>query len=156
MTHVISRAAVEEFYAAYAVRDMAKIAAFLHDDVYWTVSGPIDLLSFCGERHSKAEVIRMLENVIPTLFRRRSFEPDRMVVDGNDAAVLAVLSATKFDGRTVRYRVAHFLRFRDGKIAQFSSVIDSFNAVEQMLGHAIDLTAGAGGSRAREDDVIAI
>ena len=34
----------------------------------------------------------------------------------------------------ISYRLAHFLRFRDGKIVENLSLLDSFDAVEQVLG----------------------
>ena len=35
------------------VRDMAALANFLHDEVVWTISGPVDILPFCGQRVGK-------------------------------------------------------------------------------------------------------
>jgi hypothetical protein len=35
------------------------------------------------------------------------------------------------------FRVANFMRFRDGKLVENLSVIDSFDGVEQVLGHPL-------------------
>ena len=49
----VPRAAVEAFYRALADRDMDTLATYLDDDVVWTISGPVDILPFCGQRVGK-------------------------------------------------------------------------------------------------------
>jgi hypothetical protein len=39
-------------------------------------------------------------------------------------------------------RLANFLRFRDGKICEYRSLMDSFDTVEQIIGQRIDLHHG--------------
>ena len=133
---------VEAFYQAYAERDADKIGQFLDDDVEWTISGPVDVLPFCGTRHGKAAVLDMVGRLIPEVFRIFSFVPDAMLVDGDQAATLSRLTARSGDGRVISYRLAHFVRFRAGKIIRNLSIIDSFDAVEQVLGHPLDLHEG--------------
>ncbi len=61
-----------------------------------------------------------------------------MLIDGDRVATLNRLWAdTSADGRIISYRLAHFLRFRDGKVAENLSLLDSFDAVEQVLGHPL-------------------
>ena len=59
------------------------------------------------------------------------------LVDGDRVSSLNRLCAHSVDGRVISYRLAHFLRFRDGKIIENLSLIDSFDAVEQVLGHPL-------------------
>ena len=103
----------------------------------WTISGPVDVLPFCGTRHGKAAVLDLIERLVPEVFRVYSFVPDAMLVDGDRVATLNRLSARSSDGRVISYRLAHFLRFRDGKVVENISLIDSFDAVEQVLGHPL-------------------
>jgi len=138
MANPVPRAVVEAFYRAYAARDAKKVAAFLDDNVEWTISGPVDVISFCGTRHGKAAVIDLIERLVPAVLRVFSFTPDTMVVDGDRVASLFRLSATRStDGRVISYRLAHFTRFRDGKVVENLSLIDSFDAAEQVLGHRL-------------------
>ncbi len=154
MTNPVPRAVVEAFYKAYAERDAAKVAEFLDDDVEWTISGPVDVLPFCGTRHGKAAVLDLIERQVPAVFRVFSFVPDAMLVDGDRAATLNRLSATRNDdGRVISYRLSHFMRFRDGKVVENLSLIDSFDAVEQVLGHPL---AVHDGHPADEGDLIAV
>ena len=108
----------------------------------WTISGPVDVLPFCGTRHGKAAVLDLIERLVPEVFRVYSFVPDAMLVDGDRVATLNRLSARSSDGRVISYRLAHFLRFRDGKVVENISLIDSFDAVEQVLGHPLALHDG--------------
>src|SRR5581483_10854705 len=78
------RRLVEDFYAAYAKRDLEVLETYLDDEVDWSVVGPIDVIHFCGQRRGKAAVMDFFRRAVP-------------------------------------------------------EVIDSFDAAEQMLGHAIDL-----------------
>ena len=110
MTDPVPRAVVEAFYKAYAVRDIEKDRAFLDDDVTWTISGPVDVLPFCGTRHGKAAVLDLIERGrCRPCFRVFSFVPDAMLVDGDRAAMLSRQSARrKRDGRVISYRLAQF------------------------------------------------
>ena len=84
MTAAVPRALVEAFYKAYAARDAAKVAEFLDDDVEWTISGPVDVLPFCGTRHGKAAVLDLSQGV---LFWRRLAGQFEDAATGNDWVV---------------------------------------------------------------------
>ena len=146
MTYSVPRSVVDAFYHVYAARDADKIAAFLDDDIEWTISGPVDILPFCGQRVGKDVVMKLLERDIPTLLSSRRFVAKTMLVDvcsSDRAAVLGKLAATKRDGgRAISYRIAHFIQFRDEKVIDYVSIIDSFDAVEQMLGYSLDAYDG--------------
>jgi ketosteroid isomerase-like protein len=62
-------------------------------------------------------------------------------------ATLNRLSARRTeDGRVISYRLAHFMRFRDGKVVENLSLLDSFDAVEQVLGHPLSAHSGSMGA----------
>ena len=132
-----TRELVEAVYRAYTARNGAAMAPFLADDVVWTISGPVDLLPFCGTRHGKQAVIDLVDQCVPTVFTVLSFVLDHMLIDGDRAATLNRVSARGHGGRIISYRVAHFFRFADGKLVENLSLIDSFDAVEQVLGHPL-------------------
>ncbi|MGA8969447.1 MAG: nuclear transport factor 2 family protein [Pseudolabrys sp.] len=143
MSKQVPRAVVEAFYHALSIRDMDRLATYLDDEVVWTISGPVDILPFCGQRVGKDVVMKLLERDIPTLLSSRRFVAKTMLVDGDRAAVLGKLAATKRDGgRAISYRIAHFIQFRDEKVIDYVSIIDSFDAVEQMLGYSLDAYDG--------------
>jgi ketosteroid isomerase-like protein len=130
---------VDAFYRAYTERNSAAMADFLADDVEWTISGPVDVLPFCGTHHGKQAVLDLVDHGVPAVFSISAFVLDQILVDGDRVATLNRLSARSADGRVISYRVAHFFHFRDGKLVENLSLIDSFDAVEQVLGHALSL-----------------
>jgi ketosteroid isomerase-like protein len=142
MPEPVTRAIAEAFYKAYAERDSKKVGEFLDDNVEWTISGPVDVLPFCGTRHGKAAVLDLIERRVPQVFRVFSFVPEAFLLDGDRVATLNRLSATRTDGRVISYRLAHFMRFRDGKVVENLSLIDSFDAVEQVLGRPLGVHDG--------------
>jgi ketosteroid isomerase-like protein len=153
MSKPVTRATVEAFYKAYAECDGGRIDQYLDDDVELTISGPIDVLPFCGTRRGKAAVLDLIERKMPQVFRVSSLLPEAQLIDGDRVATLMRLAAKRSDGRIVSYRLAHFIRFRDGRIVELVSLIDSFNAVEQVLGHPLDVHEA---HAAESDDLIAV
>jgi ketosteroid isomerase-like protein len=136
----VSRETVDAFYRAYAKRDIKTLATLLDDDATWTINGPVELLHFCGTRSGKQAVLDMVDRLVPEVFEITSFTPEAVLIDGDRAATLNRLSGRRpADGRTISYRVAQFVRFRDSRVLEYCSVIDSFDAAEQVLGHPITL-----------------
>ena len=141
MTTPVSRSQVDAFYQAFTSRSPVKIAPFLDDDVEWMIVGPIDLFEFCGTRRGKDQVLELYESIIPRVITVTRWTTDIILVDHDRAASFNRLTGMQCQtGRTISYRVAHFLRFRDGKVIDFRSVLDSFDAAEQMLGRPINLS----------------
>jgi ketosteroid isomerase-like protein len=137
----VTREWVQGYFEACISRDPARIAAYLDDDVRWSVTGPIDLLPFCGERRGKTDVLDNIVRVGPAVLRVKAMEIDEILVDGDRAATFMRLIAVHGEtDRVVSYRCAQLLRFRDNKLVEFRALIDSFDAAEQMLGHPFDET----------------
>jgi len=138
----VSPSIVQAFYLAYVSRDPDRMAAFFDEDVEWWVTGPVDLLEYCGYRRGKAAVYDLYARVVPGLFEFKSFDPRDFLIDGDRAAVFGRISAVqRSTGRLISYMCAHFVRFRDDKVISFSSLTDSFDACEQVLGHPIAQSA---------------
>jgi ketosteroid isomerase-like protein len=143
MAYAVPRSMVMAFYKAYAARDGAKIAEFLDDEIEWSISGPIDVLPFCGTHRGKANVLELIEHLVPEVLQTFSFVPDAIVVEGDRVAMLSRQSARRTgDRRVISYRVANFMRFRDDKLVENMSLLDSFDAVEQVLGHPLTMREG--------------
>jgi ketosteroid isomerase-like protein len=152
MSYEVPRSVVEAFYQVYAARDVDKIAQYLHDEVKWTISGPVDLLPFCGTHYGKAAVIDLVRRQVPQVLRTFSFVPEAILVQGDQAAMLSRQSSrSTVDGRAISFRVANFMRFLDGKLVENLSLIDTFDAVEQVLGHQLTVPSGP-----RGDDLVAV
>jgi ketosteroid isomerase-like protein len=154
MADTVSRSVVDAFCKAYAARDVDRIADFLHDDVEWTINGPVDYLRFCGTHRGKAAVLDLIKRQVPEVLRTFSFVPETVMVEGNQLAMLHRQSARRTDdGRVISYRVANFIRFHDGKVIKNLSLLDSFDVVEQVLGQPL---AGQRVAMASGDNVVAL
>ena len=139
MTTSISRDQVEEYFRATVSRDPERMAQCLDDDVIWTLGGPVDLLPFCGQKRGKRAVIDTVVRLTPQLMRLTGMDIEELLIDGDRAAAIIRVSAIHTaTGRTVSYRNAHFLRFRNGKLIELRALLDTFDAAEQVLGHPIN------------------
>jgi ketosteroid isomerase-like protein len=141
--HDLNRLLAEGFYRALASRDAGRIAAYLSDDVDWMSIGPVEMLSFCGPRRGKAAVKEVFERLIPGVVDVTSYVTDILLVDGDRAAGLNRLTGRLHaTGRVITCRLANFLRFHDGKICEYRSLMDSFAAVEEFIGQRLDFQHG--------------
>jgi ketosteroid isomerase-like protein len=132
---------VAAYYDAYLSRDPERIAAVLHDQVVWSVTGPSDQFDFFGPRRGKEEVIEVMVRIIPCFFRISSFEFEHVLVQGDRVATYGQMRSHQRDtGRAIRFRFTHFLRFLDGKLITSRAIADTFDAAEQLVGHPIDVS----------------
>lgn len=141
MPNTVSHQRVRDFYQARMSRDPARIDPFLDDDVTWSISGPVEVIPFCGERRGKKAVIDAIVRIVPALLTVTKLELEELLIEGGRAAgftrVTAVQASTK---RVISYQRAELFQFRENKVLSYRSIMDSFDVVEQGLGHQIDLS----------------
>lgn len=69
-----------------------------------------------------------------------NYKNEIMIVDGDRAAVMSDVSFTqRATNRVLRFRIANFLRFQDGKLIECREFANSFDLVEQALGRELAL-----------------
>ena len=96
-------------------------------------------------------MLDLIARRVPEVFQVFCFVPSMTLVEGDRVATLNRLWAKRtVDGRVISYRLAHFMRFAHGKVVENLSLLDSFDVVEQVLGHPLDVHSGraAPGNRA--------
>jgi ketosteroid isomerase-like protein len=131
------RQRVMDFYVAMNTRDPARIGDWLTDDVDWFIFAPVEVFPMAGHRRGREAVVQRFRE-LPKTMDVRKYEHDAILVDGDSAATLNRITYVQVStGRTIRYRIAQFLRFRDGKVCEFRAIIDSLDAAEQYLGRAL-------------------
>ncbi len=134
-----TRAVVRELYDAYERRDFVRVAALIHDDIDWIIYGPVAVFPFAGSRKGRAAVLEALAGIAEH-YVLESYKREIAVVDGDRAAVMLDVSFTqRATGRTLRFRLANFLRFADGRVIEFREFANTFDVVEQALGREIAL-----------------
>lgn len=132
---------IADFYRAFLTRDPHRLAAVLDDDVEWLLTGPAEQFDIYGSRRGKQDAIEVVTRIIPCFFHIADFEFEHLLVQGETVAAYGRLRARQRDtGRSLCFRSAHFLRFRDGRLIAFRSIADTFDMVEQVVGHRIDIT----------------
>lgn len=134
MIETATRNSVDALYQAYGERDLDKVSALIHDDIDWIIYGPVQVFPFEGKRRGKAAVLDVL-TAIARDYAIERYAPELVIVEGDRAAVLSdVKLVQRATSRTLRMRLANFLRFQDGQLIEFRELSDTFDAVEQALG----------------------
>jgi len=120
-------------------RQPEDLEALLDEDVDWAIYGPIDMFPFLGARRGKAAVLEVVRQIADN-FQVRRFDRETVMLGVNSAASMMRYSLTALDSnKPVSLRVAHFAQFRDGRLLSIRVLLDSFDLVEQTLGHPIHL-----------------
>jgi ketosteroid isomerase-like protein len=126
--------------SAYAQARTDFVLNFIDDDVDFISYAPVSIFPCLGKQRGKAAVAKSIE-IIHAQYEFLSYVPIFMVVEGEDAAVIIMARMKqRATGRIIQIMFAHFLRFRDGRIIEFREFLDSFDAVEQVLGREIEIT----------------
>ncbi len=125
---------VRTFCEALASRDPSQLRPMLADDVEWTIFGPIDYFPCFGTRRGKEAVIEAMCREIADYLQLQRCDFERMLFDGDSGASLVRVSAQHIpSGRVLTFRMAQFIKFRDGKLVEMRAILDSFDVVEQVL-----------------------
>jgi ketosteroid isomerase-like protein len=139
----ITREYAEQFLDVLMTRDPERIAPYLADDVDWLIVGPIELFSYCGQHFGK-EAVLAAYGQLNTRTVNANYSRDFVVTDGECASALTRIDDIhRPSGNEVVVRLAQFARFRDGKVTEFCSIVDTLGAAEQVLGRALLPAAAA-------------
>ena len=134
---VETRTAVKALYAAYTGKDFKTFADMLHVDIDWVIYGPIAVFPFAGARRGRAAVLQAIGAIVES-YALEKHAIEVMIVNGDRAAVMADASfKQRATNRTLRFRVANFLRITNGQLIEFREFADSFDQVEQAVGHSV-------------------
>jgi ketosteroid isomerase-like protein len=134
-----TRGIVVDLYDAYRRRAFERVAALIDDDIDWVIYGPVQIFPFVGQRRGKAAVLAAMGDIARD-YALESHEAEILIVEGDRAAVLADVSfVQRTTNRTLRFRVANFLKLRDGKLVEFREFSNTFDVVEQALGRWIEV-----------------
>ena len=131
------------FCDALAARTPAQLAPLISDDIDWTMFGPIDLFPFFGQHKGKAAVLSMFGEMGQHLQLRGCDTEKTLAEDGHAATMMRIRARDNHSGRMLTFRLALFTRFADEKLMSLHALVDTFDAVEQVLGREIDLSAVA-------------
>ena len=128
-----------DLYAAYAAGRLDEVLEEFDDDIVMTSYAPVDVFPFLGRKQGKAAVAGTMRTAHRE-FDYMSYQPVFMVTENDDAAVIVLARLRqRASGRVIQLFIADFLRFKDGRIVELREFMDSFDAVQQVLGREISL-----------------
>jgi len=139
MQRAAIRELIDTWYDAHKHADLAFFDRILADDVEWTMHGPPQAFPVPNSLYGKRAVLDAIAQVHEALYVVRNVQREVMI-DGDRAAVISDRTVVqRATGRTMVYRVAAFLRFRDDKLASYQSFYDSFDMLEQVIGQPLEV-----------------
>lgn len=151
---------VQELYTAFGRGDLPAILAKLADDVVWESEGPT-IVSFSGIRHGVNETKGFFESLAADHSIPQLTITD-YVANGDAVMTLGRYTAImKATGKTFDSPIAHYWKFRDGKVARYVGLANTAAAVDALqpagtaIQGAITVTCTPGGmSAAKYKEVI--
>jgi len=139
MQRAAIRELIDTWYDAHKHADLAFFDRILADDVEWTMHGPPQAFPVPNSLYGKPAVLDAIARVHEALYVVRNVQREVMI-DGDRAAVISDRTVVqRATGRTMVYRVAAFLRFRDDKLVSYQSFYDSFDMLEQVIGQPLEV-----------------
>jgi ketosteroid isomerase-like protein len=115
------------------------LETLIDDDVDWAIYGPIDMFPFLGARRGKAAVLEVCRQIAENV-RVHRFDREQIMLGVDAAASMLRYSLTALDSnKPISLRLAHFAQFKAGRLLNIRVLLDSFDLVEQSLGHPIHL-----------------
>jgi len=120
-------------------RQREDLEALIDDDIDWAIYGPIDMFPFLGARHGKAAVLEVIRQIAENV-RVYRFDRESVMLGEDSAASMIRYSLTALDSnKPISLRLAHFAKFKAGRLISIRVLVDTFDLVEQALGHPIHL-----------------
>jgi ketosteroid isomerase-like protein len=118
---------------------LGDLEALIDDDVDWAIYGPIDMFPFLGARRGRAAVLEVVRQIADNV-RVHRFDRESIMLGVDSAASMIRYSLTALDSsKPISLRLAHFAQFKAGRLLSIRVLVDTFDLVEQVLGHPIHL-----------------
>jgi ketosteroid isomerase-like protein len=115
------------------------LEALIDEDVDWAIYGPVDMFPFLGARRGRAAVLEVIRQIADN-FRVHRFDRESIMLGVDSASSMMRYSLTVLDShKPVSLRIAHFARFRAGRLFSLRVLVDTSDLVEEALGRPIHL-----------------
>jgi hypothetical protein len=129
-----------DLYTAFAEGRIDDALIAFDDNVTMTSHAPVDVFPYLGRKHGKAAIAATMRSA-HSAFEYLSYTPVFMVTE-NDTAAAIVLARLRqrTTNRIIQLFVADFFRLENDRIVELREFMDSFDAVQQVLGREIELS----------------
>lgn len=115
------------------------LSDMIDEEIDWAMYGPIEMFPFFGCRHGKAAVLEVCRQIADNV-RIHRFDREAIMLGVDTSASMIRYSLTALDtNKPISLRMAQFAQFRHGKLVNMRILVDTFDLVEQAIGHPISL-----------------
>ena len=129
-----------DIYAAYAEGRVADALASFSDEVTMTSYAPVNVFPYLGRKQGKAAIAATMRSA-HSEFEYLSYTPVFMVTENETAAAIVLARLRqRTTNRIIQLFIADFFRLENGRIVELREFMDSFDAVQQVLGREIELS----------------
>lgn len=138
MTEHIRNQMTSYFNALFSGQTDAAVS-FFADDIEYTCYAPVNIFPHLGYRKGRpalADTIRALH----ARYHHMQHSVLQLIAEGDSVASIVDVRLRQPDSdRVVQIHLAHFTRFRDGLIVEHRMFLNTYDAIEQYLGHELDV-----------------
>ena len=128
-----------DFYKAFSDARVEELSEIFDDDIDFVSNAPIEVFPYLGRRVGKNEVLKALSEVHRE-FGDIEFFPLKINIEDESAGLIVSIRLTqRSSGRLIRVFAAHFIQFRENRIIEYRAFLDTFEAVQQVLGREFDV-----------------
>ena len=122
---------VKSFYESFAKGDIAPILASVAGDCVWSMEAPPQL-AWGGIRRGPAEVAGFFGGIAAS-GTNHNLEMTRFIASGDEVAAFGRYQVDMHPtGKRVDSPVAHYFRFRDGKVVEYINIVNTAAFIEAM------------------------
>ena len=126
-----------DLYIAFGKGKIDLVLNSFDDKAVFTSYAPIDVFPYLGRRAGKVSITEMMKQV-HAQFEHLTYQPIFVVADKEEAALIVMVKLRqRTTGRIIQLLNAHFIRFHNGLIIELREFMDSFEAVQQVLGREL-------------------
>ena len=133
------RERIYEIYNAFSAGDLDSLSDMFDEHVDFRSNAPREVFPYLGRLLGRAAVMQGIAE-IHREFDSIAFVPLRIVADEDQSAgiIVSIQLRQRATGRTIRLFAAHFLRFQENRIIEYRALLDTLEAVQQVLGREIN------------------
>jgi ketosteroid isomerase-like protein len=126
-------------YEDFVAGRFDRLERVLDDNIDFISHAPTEVFPYLGRRQGRAQVLEALMELHREL-EFLSLLPVTTVFDDHSAALTVVIQVRRRStGRLANFLAAHFMRFRDDRLVEYSGIVDSLDLVRQLLGTGFNL-----------------
>jgi ketosteroid isomerase-like protein len=134
------RERIYDVYKAFSEANFDRLPDMFDERVDFMSNAPREVFPYLGRLLGRAAVMKGIATVHQE-FDSILFTPLRIVIEDDQSAgvIVSIQLKQRATGRTIRLFAAHFLRFQNNQIVEYRAFLDTFEAVQQVLGREFDL-----------------